>query len=129
MAEQAAILSRMGDLGFTVWRFVRRYRDPVVGTLRLTAKDRRGSRVKYVGVVIAPGLPPTPVSHWTGEPASRWVVDGMDLPVVVDRAAPAKLRILWKQVPTLKQYRANPYAHKAAAEVFGGQDMTVLDLD
>jgi hypothetical protein len=34
-------------------------------------------------------------------------MDGMDLPVVVDRTRPAKLRILWKQVPTIKQYRAN----------------------
>lgn len=100
----------MSDLGFTVWRFVHRYRDPVMGTLRLTAKDRRGSRVKYVGVVSAPGLPPTPVAHWTAEPASRWVMDGMDLPIVVDRASPTKLKVLWKQVPTMKQYRANTYA-------------------
>lgn len=110
--DPAAILSRMGDLGFLVSRLVRRYRDPVVGTLRLTAKDWRGSRVKYVGVVSAPGLSPTPVSYRTSEPTKRWVMDGMDLPVVVDRTRPAKLRILWKQVPTTKQYRANLQAQQ-----------------
>ena len=102
----------MSDLGFILWRFVRRYRDPVAGTLRLTAKDWRGSRVKYVGVVSAPGLAPTPVSHRTSEPTKRWVMDGMDLPVIVDRARPGKLKILWKQVPTTKQYRAGLQAQQ-----------------
>ncbi|MEZ0112031.1 hypothetical protein ABH920_006050 [Catenulispora sp. EB89] len=113
-----AILARMGDLGFSLWRVLHRYRDPVPGTLRLTARDWSGSSVTYVGVVSAPGLTPTPVTHKTSQPSSRWVLDGMDLPVVVDRARPAKLKILWKQVPTEKQYRANVQAQqmKQAAE-------------
>lgn len=102
----------MGDLGFSLWRVLHRYRDPVPGTLRLTARDWSGSSVTYVGVVSAPGLAPTPVTHKTSQPSSRWVLDGMDLPVVVDRARPAKLKILWKQVPTEKQYRANLQAQQ-----------------
>ena len=97
----------MGDLGFSVWRITRRYRDPVSGTLRLTARDWHRSNVTYIGVVSAPGLAPTPVSHKTSEPSGRYVMEGMDLPVIVDRTEPAKLKILWKQVPTEKQYHAN----------------------
>jgi hypothetical protein len=97
----------MGDLGFSVWRTMHRYRDPVSGTLRITARDWHRSTVTYIGVVSAPGLTPTPVSHKTSEPSGRYVMEGMDLPVIVDRAEPTKLRILWKQVPTEKQYRAN----------------------
>lgn len=97
----------MGDLGFSVWRLTRGYSDPVSGTLRVTARDWHRSTVTYIGVVSAPGLTPTPVSHKTSEPSGRYVMEGMDLPVIVDRAEPSKLKILWKQVPTEKQHRAN----------------------
>jgi hypothetical protein len=102
----------MGDLGFSVWRTLHRYRDPVSGTLRVTARDWHRSSVTYIGVVSAPGLTPTPVSHKTTEPPERHVVEGMDLPVIVDRTEPSKLKVLWKQVPTEKQYLANVAAQQ-----------------
>ena len=102
----------MGDLGFSLWRALHHFRDPVPGTFRVTARDWQRSTVTYVGVVSAPGLTPTPVTHKTSEPARRWVLDGMDLPVIVDRAQPDRIRILWKQVPTEKQYKANLQAQQ-----------------
>lgn len=103
----------MGDLGFSVWRIVRRYRDPVSGTFRVTTKNwRHSSSVTYIGVVSAPGLSPTPTTHKTSEPVRRFVVEGMDLPVIVDRADPSRFTVLWKQVPTEKQYLANVQAQQ-----------------
>ncbi|WP_194896405.1 hypothetical protein [Catenulispora pinisilvae] len=116
----------MGDLRLSVWRLMHRYRDPVPGTLRLTAKDWNGSSVTYVGVISAPGLDPTPISRKTSEPSRRFVMTGMDLPVLVDRSRPYKFKILWKQVLTGKQYRENQRlqdlqrAHETAARMAAG---------
>jgi hypothetical protein len=82
------------------WR--RGMTDPVRGVFHVaTSYDPHpnwssGYRFRLTGVVTADGVPATPVDHladWNG----KWV--GQDeLPVLVDRANPANIRILWREV-------------------------------
>ncbi len=77
-------------------------RDPVRGEFRVADRyfAHPGSssfREMLTGVVTGPGVAPTPGEHLT-DTDGRWV--GRDvLPVMVDRADPARFVVLWDEVP------------------------------
>jgi hypothetical protein len=71
---------------------------PERGTLRVTAVHDGLSHEKITGVVTVPGISPRQVEHKTNERGR--VAIGQDLPVVVDRADPSRLVILWEEVGT-----------------------------
>jgi hypothetical protein len=79
-------------------RAVRHMRLPERGTLRVTGVHDGHSHETITGVVTVPGISPRRVEHKTGERGR--VAIGQDLPVVVDRADPSRLVILWEEVGT-----------------------------
>jgi hypothetical protein len=90
----------MGD-----WLRGKRMKDPVRGSAQIVACSRItqaavASNVALSLVVSAEGLPATPVEHECLCRQDRWPHAGQVLPVTVDRAAPARLRIEWDEVPT-----------------------------
>jgi hypothetical protein len=102
-------IGRMGNTRLRLWKLVHGFREPVAGTLRVTAVEwgRAGSsQIKLIGVLSAPGLAPRPLSRDVRNLSGRHITEGVDLPVMVDLARPDKLRILWNQVPSLAQYQA-----------------------
>jgi hypothetical protein len=85
------------------WR-ARRMRDPVRGTLVVTSASRidpatRSQAYRLHGVVHADGLVATSVAHAGVASVERWPRAGGRLPVVVDRADPTRLKVLWDEVP------------------------------
>jgi hypothetical protein len=79
-------------------------RDPVTGTLRVAScsgspSSAASSRCELTGEVTVPGIPPAPVVHCCQAPARKWPQPGQDLPVMVDRADPQRLVVLWDEVP------------------------------
>ena len=81
-------------------------KEPVAGTFKVTSTDRiSGAKTVITGVVTGPELEPTPVQHSVEVPLKKLaaVYRGLDLPVVVDRTDPSRLRILWDEVPDEKQ--------------------------
>lgn len=64
-----------------------------------------GDSYRLVGKVSAPGLPSATVSHLENSynPSLREVRD-IELPVLIDRARPDRIRIQWRQIPNLHQY-------------------------
>lgn len=81
-------------------------REPVAGTLRITATERTsGAKLVITGVLTAPGLDPTPVQHKVEVPSRKLaaVFRRYDLPVLVDRTDPSRLRFVWDEVPDEKQ--------------------------
>jgi hypothetical protein len=84
------------------WR-ARRMRDPVRGTLVVTSASTidpatRSRVYRLHGVVHADGLVATSVAHAGVASAGRWPRSGGRLPVVVDRADPTRLKVLWDEV-------------------------------
>ena len=65
--------------------------------------DAMYSSFRLQGVVSGDGVPPTAVEHGGIGPSAKWPQPGADLPVLVDRAAPDRMRILWDEVPTRRQ--------------------------
>jgi hypothetical protein len=59
---------------------------------------------QLVGKVSAPGLPPTPVSRIEGYRPSLGEVADIELPVLIDRGRPDRIRIQWRQISDLHQY-------------------------
>lgn len=81
----------------------------VQGTFRV--KEARPVRTglesaayRLVGEVSAPGLPPALVSHLEGYRSSLGEVTGIELPVLINRARPDRIRIQWRQISNLHQY-------------------------
>ncbi len=92
-------------MGLKNWIKNRRMSDPVQAVLQLTACSAGSSGAAYShcrmqGVVTGAEVGPVAVEHYCTAPTSRWPQPGQGLPVMVDRADPTRLRVLWKQIPT-----------------------------
>lgn len=99
-------------------------KDPVRGVFRITGfYDKHPSSsppgTRLTGVIVAPGIPATPVEH---KPDSRGRWAGMqELPVLVDRADPSRFVVLWDEVkPISWQDQALQTAREAADRINGG---------
>jgi hypothetical protein len=95
-------------VGVLNWMRNHRLSDPVPGRYHLTSCSVGSSGAMYSncrmeGVVTAEGLPPTAVGHYCTAPTKKWPSPGQELPVLVDRANPRRLRIQWRQVATGRQ--------------------------
>ena len=93
-------------MGLVSWWRVRRMTDPVRGQLTVracaqpdTAPDSLSYSGLILGTVAGDGFGPVAVEHSTGVPAKRCPRSGQKVPVIVDRADPRRLTILWKEVP------------------------------
>lgn len=96
-------------MGFILWLQIKRMKDPVHGrfTVDVCAPPGCGggdlasySYSAYVlGVVSGPGISPMKVRHSCQVRVRKYPDSGQMLPVIVDRADPTKLAILWKEVP------------------------------
>ena len=79
-------------------------RDPVRGHAYVVACSRWGepavaSNVAMNLVVSAEGVPGIAIEHECLCRHDRWPWAGQTLPVIVDRAEPARLRVQWDEVP------------------------------
>jgi hypothetical protein len=99
-------------MGIVSWWKVRRMADPVRGTLTVkacaqpdTAPDSLSYSALILGVVAADGVAPVSVEHSASVPAKRCPRSGQRLPVIVDRADPHRLTILWRDVPLRARLR------------------------
>ena len=93
-------------MGIRQWARDRSMKDPVAATFKVTSTDRiSGARMVLTGVVTGPGLEPTPAQHTADVPIKKLaaVFRQVDLPVLVDRADPGRLRFIWDDVPDEKQ--------------------------
>jgi hypothetical protein len=79
-------------------RAMRHMRLPERGILRVTGVHEGLSHEKITGVITVPGISPRSVEHKVNERGR--VTIGQQLPVVVDRADPSRLVILWEEVGT-----------------------------
>lgn len=85
---------------------ISRMKDPVMGSLRVTTCAQpdttlyasRSYSATVLGVVRGPGIAPTAVEHGCSVPAKRCPTHGQIVPVMVDRAQPDRLVILWERV-------------------------------
>ncbi|MBV9380111.1 MAG: hypothetical protein JOY82_11290 [Streptosporangiaceae bacterium] len=113
-------------MGMSGWIKGRHMRDSVRGTLRITsasyppAANAVYSNYRLEGVVTAPGLPPTAVTHRGMARLSKWPRPGEELPVTVDRADPARLRIEWDEVQDAAD-RGREQAEELAQRMRGGR--------
>jgi hypothetical protein len=112
------VLLAVGPRLVTSWFRTRRMADPVEGTLQVTASSGPSGRSMYTnyrlhGVVTAPGLPATPVEHTGVARNTKWPYPGTNLPVLVDRRDPTRLRIRWDRLPTSSQTAAS-YTERVA---------------
>ena len=94
--------------------------DPVPGTGRVVAcSNHRGRGIKEICtlnlVVQAEGIEPTAIETTPLVHRDRWPDPGMELPLTVDRANPARVEIDWEQVPPVAERRRQS-AEAAAAE-------------
>jgi hypothetical protein len=92
-------------VGLRNWLHNRSMTDPVPGVYRLIgcsagSSDASYSTCRMQGVVTGPGVGPVAVEHRCTAPTKRWPRPGDELPVLVDRADPTRLRIHWDEVPT-----------------------------
>lgn len=111
-------------MGALNWLRNHRLSDPVDGTYRLTAcsggaYDAAYSNCRMEGVVTAPGVAPVAVEHYCTAPTRKWPQPGEELPVLVDRADPQRLRIKWDEIPTGRE--RGRQAAQAAAELLAQQ--------
>jgi hypothetical protein len=106
-------------------------KDPVRGVFRITGfYDKHPSSsppgTRLTGVIVAPGIPATPVEH---KPDSRGRWAGMqELPVLVDRTDPSRFVVLWDEVkPISWQDQALQAAREAADRINGGTPNAAAD--
>jgi hypothetical protein len=110
-------------------------KEPVAGTFKVTSTDRiSGAKTVLTGVVTGPGLEPTPVQHNVDVPLKKIaaVYRRLDLPVMVDRTDPSRLRIVWEDVPDEKQLdlmQAARVAEQMRRQADGSGSQTVYDGD
>ncbi|MET7640455.1 hypothetical protein [Streptomyces sp. NPDC005438] len=95
-------------MGLLAWWRVKRMRDPVPGSLKVTVCAQPGTMAAtasasysalVMGVVEGPGITPRAVEFSSHVPAARCPRSGQRVPVVVDRADPHRVVIRWDQVP------------------------------
>jgi hypothetical protein len=88
----------MIPMGISDWRAKRHMKQPERGVLRVSGVHRghSSSSGRITGVITAPGIPDTPVEHKVDD-HGRWT-GIQEVPVLVDRADPAKFVILWDEV-------------------------------
>ena len=102
-------------------------KDPVRGEFRKTGEyfphpGRVPLQVMLTGVVTGPGIPPTPAEHLRNDLSGREF--GRDvLPALIDRADPARVVILWDEIPTPdpRQQALQQAAHAAEQMRNAGQ--------
>lgn len=99
----ALVLIRVMRAGGNAATAVKSMADPVPGTLLVTAAAMpdRGSvyhMTRITGILSAEGVEPRAVQFGGLVKTSLWPSPGQQLPVVVDRADPAKFAILWEKV-------------------------------
>lgn len=92
-------------MGARNWLRNHRLTDPIPGKYRLTSCSVSSPGAAYSncnmeGVVMADGITPTAVEHYCTAPTKKWPYPGQELPVLVDRADPQRLRVVWDDVPT-----------------------------
>jgi hypothetical protein len=86
--------------------------DPVEGTGMVVSCSsvHESDGTKLIGpnrcgmnlVVQAPGVDATSIEHKGWVWASKWPTPGMTLPLLVDRADPRRVKVLWDKVPKVK---------------------------
>ena len=88
----------MIPMGISDWRAKRHMKQPERGVLRVSGVHRghSSSSGRITGVITDPGIPATPVEHKVDD-HGRWT-GIQEVPVLVDRADPAKFVILWDEV-------------------------------
>jgi hypothetical protein len=114
-------------VGARNWIRNHRLTDPIRGSYRLTACSGGSSGAAYSncrmeGVVTADGVAPVAVEHYCTTPTKKWPYPGQELPVLVDRADPQRLRIIWDDVPTGREVgrqQAQAAAERMAAGASG----------
>jgi hypothetical protein len=119
-------------VGARNWIRNHRMTDPIRGTYRLTASSGGGSGAAYSncrmdGVVTAAGIAPVAVEHYCTAPTSKWPYPGQELPVLIDRADPQRLRIIWDEVLTgreMGRQQARAEAERIAASGSGTAGFT-----
>lgn len=92
-----------------LWLRTKRMKDPVRGRFKVDVCAPPGvggvdiasySYSAYVlGVVSGPGISPKKVRHSCHVRVKKYPNSGQVLPVIVDRANPTRLAIVWKDVP------------------------------
>ncbi|HEY3506255.1 MAG TPA: hypothetical protein VGN37_26140 [Actinocatenispora sp.] len=93
-------------------------RDPVRGSLYVVdigpvSDEALYSTFRLQGVIRADGVPATAVERTGTAPTAKWPQPGVHLPVLVDRAEPSRMRILWDEVPTRRQTALDTATHLA----------------
>jgi hypothetical protein len=89
-------------MGIREWARDRAMKEPMPGVLKVTAVDfTDGAGLFLTGVVSASGVEPTPVQRAIRHPRGKAlaVFRHLDLPIVVDRTDPRRLRVIWDAVP------------------------------
>ena len=106
-----------------------RISDPVEGTYRLVACSSSSGGAMFEncsmdGVVSAPGIAPTAVHHVSLlTPTAKWPQPGQELPVMIERTAPDRLKIRWDRIPSTAETArllAEQQAQHAAASMRAG---------
>ena len=122
-------------MGIRQWARDHSMKEPVAGTFKVTSTDRMsGAKTVITGVVTGPGLEPTPAQHTVDVPIRKLaaVYRRLDLPVMVDRTDPSRLRIVWDDVPDEKQLdmmQAAQVAERMRRQSAGSGYQTAYDGD
>lgn len=111
-------------MGLLSWWRVKRMKDPVPGSLKVTVCAQpesvaAASTTFYgaivMGVVEGPGIAPRAVEFSCTVPSARCPRSGQRVPVFVDRADPGRVVIRWKDVPRRDVLGAARRANQQAA--------------
>jgi hypothetical protein len=99
------VLPRLFRLGGNAASDAKAMADPVAGSLLVTAitmPDHNAifQMTRLTGVISAEGIEPFAIQHNGIVRVSQWPQPGTTLPVIVDRADPARFAIEWDKVST-----------------------------
>ena len=120
-------------MGIRQWARDHSMKEPVAGTMKVTSVEQAGGAALVItGVVTAPGLAPTPAQREADVPIAkmRAVFAKYDLPVLVDRTDPRRLRFIWDEVPDERQIdllEASRLADRMRAAGAGGVHAPTVD--
>lgn len=106
LSRSATPPGRLARMGIRQWTRDHSMKEPVAGTFKVTSTDRlSGAKTVITGVLTGPGLEPTPAQHTVDVPLKKLaaVYRQFDLPVLIDRTDPSRLRFIWDDVPDEKQ--------------------------
>jgi hypothetical protein len=85
-------------------------KDPVSGVLRVTACSYPPSdgalycNCSIIGIVISKEFKAMPFQrHFFAVSIFKWPSEGMELPVLIDRQRPTRIKILWDKIESNKQ--------------------------